>query len=222
MRSAQARHATRRPFAAVLTAALTGAALAVGLTLAGGATAMTAPELGQPAPAFAGVDSYGKPHALADYRGKVVVLEWTNDGCPYVGKHYGTGNMQALQKEAAAEGVVWLSVISSAPGTQGHVSPDKANQLTETRDAAPAAVLLDPEGEIGRLYAAKVTPHMYVIDAEGRLVYMGGIDDRPTARYEDVEGANNYVRAALDDVLAGKAVRTPYARAYGCTVKYAF
>jgi peroxiredoxin len=217
MRCTQAAPVLRRTQLAALVVGL-----ALGLTWYGGAAAMTAPELGKPAPTFEGVDSHGKPHALADYRGKVVVLEWTNHGCPYVGKHYGTGNMQALQKEAAEKGVVWLSVISSAPGTQGHVSPKQANELTETRDAAPAAVLLDPEGEIGQLYAAKVTPHMYVIDVQGRLVYMGAIDDKPTARYADVETATNYVRAALDDVLAGKAVSTPYSRAYGCTVKYAF
>ncbi len=182
--------------------------------------ALAAPEVGAPAPDFSGTDSYGKTQTLSDYAGKTVVLEWTNHGCPYVGKHYDTGNMQRLQKTAAEEGVVWLSIVSSKPGAQGYVTPEEANALTESRDAAPAAVVLDPSGDIGRLYDAQVTPHMYVIDPKGTLVYMGGIDDKPTSRHSSVEGAHNYVLAALDSVQAGEPVATPTARPYGCTVKY--
>jgi len=149
-----------------------------------------------------------------------VVLEWTNDGCPYVGKHYGTGNMQMLQKHYTEQGVVWLSVISSAPGHQGYVDGERANQLTGDRQAAPTAVLLDPEGTVGRLYGAKTTPHMYIVDPEGTLIYMGGIDDVPSARWRDVENAENYVRTALDEALAGKPVTTAITRPYGCSVKY--
>ena len=149
-----------------------------------------------------------------------MVLEWTNHGCPFVQKHYGTGNMQALQRDAADKGIVWLSVISSAPGLQGYVEGKEANRLSRERDAVPTAVLLDPKGKVGRSYDARTTPHMYVIDAAGTLVYMGGIDDRPTANWADVDGATNYVRAALDDVAAGRPVATPTARPYGCSVKY--
>ncbi|MGF1560690.1 MAG: redoxin domain-containing protein [Geminicoccaceae bacterium] len=179
-------------------------------------------EIGQPAPTFTGINTAGETVALEDLRGQTVVLEWSNDGCPYVQKHYGTGNMQALQREAVDEhGAVWLTVISSAPGTQGYVEPMEADALTEDRDAAPSHVLLDPQGEIGRMYDARVTPHMYVIDGDGTLVYAGGIDDKPSANWATVEGATNYVSAALDDMAAGKPVATPSARAYGCSVKYA-
>lgn len=181
---------------------------------------VAAPSVGAPAPAFSATDSNGIDHALADYSGRVVVLEWTNHDCPYVGKHYGAGNMQALQKQATADGIVWLSVISSAPGTQGHVSGAEANRLTTSRDAAPTAVLLDPEGTIGRAYDARTTPHMYVIDADGTLVYMGGIDDRPTTDPADLDGATNYVSAALADLAAGREVAVKTSRPYGCSVKY--
>jgi peroxiredoxin len=179
-----------------------------------------APKIGQPAPDFTAVDSHGVSHALGDYRGKIVVLEWTNHQCPFVGKHYGTGNMQALQQEATAAGVTWLSVISSAPGKQGYVSAAEANALTEQRKAAPTAVLLDPQGVLGRLYDARTTPHMYIIDAAGTLVYMGGIDDKPSTQYADVKTATNYVRVALDEIHHGKPVSKPVTRPYGCSVKY--
>lgn len=195
--------------------------LAIGLAvLAAAGPGAAAPMVGSPAPAFAATDSSGVKHALADYRGRVVVLEWTNHDCPYVGKHYGAGNMQRLQKQATAEGVVWLSVISSAPGKQGHVSGAEANRLTASRGAAPTAVLLDPEGTIGRAYDARTTPHMYVIDTEGTLVYMGGIDDRPTSDPADIAGATNYVHAALADLAAGREVQVRTSRPYGCSVKY--
>ena len=203
-------------------AGLAGAALAASSLFGGpgSRTALAAVSVGTPAPDFTGTDSNGQSHSLADYRGRVVILEWTNHDCPYVEKHYGTDNMQALQREATGAGHIWFSVISSAPGLQGYVEPDQANALTTDRAAAPSAVILDPSGDVGRLYDARTTPHMYVIDPEGMLVYMGGIDDRPTARWSDVEGANNYVRLALADLAAGRAVATPVAQAYGCSVKY--
>jgi len=192
-----------------------------GLIVAGmAAPALAAPEVGQPAPAFSGTDTKGKTWSLADLKGQPVILEWTNHDCPYVKRHYGAGNMQALQREAADAGYVWLSVISSAPGKQGHVSPTQADELTESRSAAPRAVLLDEGGEIGRAYEAKTTPHMFVIDADGILVYMGGIDDRPTTDPADIDGADNYVRMAMADLAAGTPVRSPVTRPYGCSVKY--
>ena len=197
-------------------------AVAVGTFVgASGRRAHAAVTVGQAAPAFSAIASSGATVALADHLGKIVVLEWTNHDCPYVRKHYETGNMQALQKEAVGKGAIWLSLISSAPGTQGHVTAGQANDLTVKREAAPTAVLLDPQGTVGTLYRATNTPHMYVIDPQGVLVYAGAIDDRPTSRRADVQGAQNYVRAALESVLAGRPVKTPLTRAYGCTVKYA-
>jgi peroxiredoxin len=178
------------------------------------------PEIGKPAPAFTAIDSNGKTHSLVDYRGKVVVLEWTNHDCPYVRKHYGSGNMQALQAEAQDAGVVWLTIISSAPGKQGYVEPAEANRLTESRKAVPHAVLLEPDGDIGRAYGARTTPHMFVIDADGVLRYKGGIDDKPTSDPADIATANNYVRAALADIATGSEIRTAVSRPYGCSVKY--
>jgi len=179
-----------------------------------------APKVGAPAPVFTAGATTGKSVSLADSRGRIVVLEWTNHDCPYVRKHYDTGNMQALQKEATGQGVTWLTIISSAPGTQGHVSAGQADELTAKRNAGPSAVVLDPTGAVGQMYGATNTPHMYVIDKAGTLVYAGAIDDRPTSRRGDVPGANNYVRAALQSVAAGRPVQTPITRAYGCTVKY--
>ena len=183
--------------------------------------AWAAPKVGVAAPAFSAVATNGQAVSLADQRGKLVVLEWTNHDCPYVVKHYSTGNMQALQKEATGQGVAWLTIISSAPGTQGHVSAGQADELTSTRKASPTAVLLDPSGVVGKAYGATNTPHMYVIDKAGTLMYAGAIDDRPTTRRADVQGAQNYVREALQAVTAGQPVKTPVTRAYGCTVKYA-
>jgi peroxiredoxin len=208
---------TRRRFLATTAgAAALGSAGSIVVPSPGRAAA----KVGEPAPAFTSMSSAGTPVALADYRGKVVVLEWTNHECPYVRKHYDTGNMQTLQREATGQGVVWLTVISSAPGEQGHVSAAQANELTMSRKAAPTAVLLDTKGTAGRLYGATNTPHMYVIDGQGVLVYAGAIDDRPTSRQSDVKGAQNYVREALQAVASGRPVKTPVTRAYGCTVKY--
>ena len=196
-------------------------ALAVLVTAALAAPLAAAPVVGQPAPAFSATDTSGRKHALADYKGKLVVLEWVNHECPFVGKHYGSGNMQKLQKTYTGKGVVWLSVNSSAAGKQGHVTPEQANALTKQKGAAASAVFLDPEGTIGRAYAAKTTPHMFVIDATGTLVYQGGIDDTPSSAQADIATAKNYVQAALDALLAGRKVETPSSQPYGCGVKYA-
>lgn len=191
---------------------------ALALPLAAGPAA--APQPGQAAPAFAATDSNGNPVSLADFRGETVVLEWSNHDCPYVKKHYETGNMQSTQKQATDAGAVWLTVVSSAPGKQGHVDGGAANDLTRKRDAHPSAVLLDPDGAIGRAYDAKTTPHMFVIDGAGTLVYMGAIDDKPTADHGDVKGATNYVLAALSSVAANQPVAPAVTKPYGCSVKY--
>jgi len=177
--------------------------------------------VGAAAPGFTATDSNGKPESLDQYRGKFVVLEWHNQGCPYTKKHYTSGNMQALQKEWTSKGVVWLTVISSAPGTQGYVTASEENSYLSRMHAAPTAVLLDSDGKIGRLYSAKTTPQMVVIDPSGKVIYDGAIDDRPTPDPDDVKGARNYVSEALSAALAGKQVPTPYTRPYGCSVKYA-
>jgi len=177
--------------------------------------------LGNAAPAFTLTDSNGRARTLNEFKGKTVVLEWTNHQCPYVGKHYRGNNMQTLQKKWTGQGVVWLSVISSAPGEDGHVTPQQANQLTAERKAAPSAVLFDPKGATGRAYGARTTPHMYIINGDGVLVYAGGIDDQPTARLEDLKVAKNYVDQALTELAQGKPVSTNRSRAYGCSVKYA-
>lgn len=182
--------------------------------------AVAAPTVGEPAPDFSATDSQGNTQTLSDQKGSIVVLEWTNHECPFVQKHYETGNMQALQEEATSEDIVWWSVISSAPGKQGHVSPEQADELTSSRDAAPSAVLLDSEGTVGQLYGARTTPHMYVIDPEGTLVYMGAIDDKPSTEKSDVESANNYVRAALNAVQQDQTVDPAITQPYGCSVKY--
>ena len=207
---------TRRTF-------LAGTGLAViAQRLLSGTPAWAAPsaKVGTAAPAFTIDATSGKHVSLGDYRGQLVVLEWTNHDCPYVRKHYDSGNMQALQKEVTGQGVVWLTLISSSPGTQGFVTPGQADELTTTRKASPTAVLLDPTGVVGKMYGATNTPHMYVVDKAGLLVYAGAIDDRPTTRRSDVPGAQNYVREALQSVAAGQPVKTPVTRAYGCTVKY--
>jgi peroxiredoxin len=190
------------------------------LLLAITAVAEASVKVGEPAPLFVATDSKGQRHSLEDFRGKVVVLEWTNHDCPYVRKHYGAGNMQKQQRTATEQGAVWLSVISSAPGKQGYVSGAEADRLTEQRDAAPTAVLMDTTGTIGRTYGAKTTPHMYVIDQQGILVYMGGIDSISSANTDDIPKATQYVNAALDEVMSGQAVSQPVTRPYGCSVKY--
>jgi peroxiredoxin len=184
------------------------------------AAAFASSDLGKPAPAFSTTDSNGKSWSLAELKGKVVVLETTNHDCPYVRKHYGSTNMQTQQREAAAKGVVWLTVACSAPGQEGFVSAAQANELTKSRNAAPAAFLLDPQSRIARAYGATVTPHMYIVDAAGMLVYKGGIDSIPSSSVSDVPKAKQYVRVALDEVLAGKPVSDAATRPYGCSLKY--
>jgi len=198
------------------------AASALGLALAVSLTAVAAPVIGEKAPDFEVVDTQGNTHQLSDFEGQVVVLEWTNHDCPFVRKHYSAGNMQDQQRMARDEhDVVWLTVISSSPGTQGHVSAEQADALTVSRNAEPAAVVLDEAGTMGRAYDARVTPHMYVIDDTSTLVYMGGIDSNPSANPDDIPGATQYVVQALNQMAAGEPIAEPITRPYGCTVKYA-
>lgn len=176
--------------------------------------------IGKPAPDFTATDSAGQVHRLSDYRGKRVILEWTNHDCPFVGKHYRSNNMQQTQKSAKDDGVVWLSVVSSAPGLEGHVSGKEADALTKSRNAHPAAVLLDPAGNLGRLYRARVTPHMFIIDKDGTLAYKGAIDSIASGDTADIADATNYVLQAMTQLKAGQPVKEATTRPYGCSVKY--
>jgi glutathione peroxidase-family protein len=173
-----------------------------------------------PAPDFTLKDAHGRSHSLSDYKGKYVVLEWVNFDCPFVHKHYSSGNMPSLQRTYTAKGVIWLSICSSAPGKQGYFTGDELTERISHEKAAPTAYLIDRDGNVGHLYGAKATPHMYVISPEGILLYAGGIDDIPSTRIEDLQKATNYVRAALDEAMAGEKVKVKTSRAYGCSVKY--
>ena len=175
------------------------------------------------APEFKLSDSYGNEISLSSFIGKKVVLEWTNHGCPYVAKHYETGNMQSTQEFAKEEEIIWLSIISSAPGTQGYVSSDEANALTITRKASPSHVLFDPTGEVGRIYEAKTTPHMYIINEEGLMKYQGAIDDAGGRGFmsRDLLKAKNYVKESLKEMGNGEKISSPVTKPYGCSVKYA-
>jgi peroxiredoxin len=184
------------------------------------ALATDGPRIGAAAPDFTGTDSNGAKVHLADLKGKTIILEWTNDGCPYVHKWYSSGAMQKLQRDAASLGAVWLSVVSSAPGEEGYVDAAKANADTLSRKAAPAHVLLDPQGAIGHLYGAQTTPHMFVIKPDGTLAYMGGADSIGSTRIADMQKAEPYAREAIEAVVAGKPVAHPVTRPYGCWVKY--
>ncbi len=177
-------------------------------------------ELGQPAPDFTLPNCEGKQTSLSDFKGKVVVLEWINAGCPFVKKHYGSGNMQSLQKEAAEKGVVWISICSSAPGKQGHMAVDEVARSCAENGSKAAAYVLDEDGKVGRAYGAKRTPEMYVINADGVLVYHGAIDDKKSPDPAEIADAKNYVRAAVEETLAGKPVSVPSTEAYGCSIKY--
>tara|TARA_R110001592_G_scaffold29350_12_gene106688 strand:+ start:3274 stop:3897 length:624 start_codon:yes stop_codon:yes gene_type:complete len=177
-------------------------------------------EIGKPAPDFTATDIHGNEFNLADHKGKIVVLEWTNHLCPFVVKQYSTHNMQNTQKTATDNGVVWVSIVSSAPGKQGYVTPEEAAQIEKDVDAHATTRILDPTGEIGKLYAAKTTPHMFVISAQGTVEYNGAIDDKPSPRPESVEGAHNLVLAALDALSTGRNVDVPLTAPYGCSVKY--
>jgi hypothetical protein len=176
--------------------------------------------VGQPAPAFSVSDASGKPVSLADFKGKTVVLEWVNPGCPYVRKHYDSANMQGTQKGAADKGVVWLAVNSTAQGHSDYKKPADMAAWMQSQKAAATHTLMDSDGKIGRAYGARTTPHMYVVDAKGMLAYAGGIDDTPSANPADVKTAKNYVNAALGDLQAGKPVAQAMTRPYGCSVKY--
>jgi hypothetical protein len=189
-------------------------------TMLAASAAQAAPAVGKPAPAFSAVDADGKTRSLAEFRGKTVVLEWVNEGCPYVKKHYGSGSMQTTQKNAVGQGAVWLAVASSAPGQQGYMDATRAKAWRTEQKAGPNAVLLDPKGTIGRLYGAQTTPHMYVIDPKGNVAYMGAIDDKPSSDASTLKGAKNYVLAALADVKAGRPVAQAVTKPYGCSVKY--
>ena len=174
------------------------------------------------APDFSLVDSFGKTVSLSDFSGSTVVLEWTNHDCPFVAKHYKTGNMQSTQEYAKEGGAIWLTIISSAPGTQGYVLPDTANELTTSREALPKHVLFDPEGDVGLMYGAKTTPHMYVIDASGILRYQGAIDDAGGRgfNFKNLLEADNYVKNALKEIQSNQVVTTKVSKPYGCSVKY--
>jgi peroxiredoxin len=190
------------------------------LALAIAASAYAAPQVGKPAPDFSLPGLSGKQHELSDYKGKYVVLEWVNFGCPFVRKHYGSENMQKLQKEFADKGVVWLSICSSAPGKQGNETPEAAKQGISEYGWAASAYLVDEDGKVGKLYNAKTTPEMFVIDPKGTLIYAGAIDDKPTPDPSTVKGSNNFVKAALTEASSGKAVSVPSTKPYGCSVKY--
>jgi peroxiredoxin len=181
---------------------------------------LQAAKIDAPAPEFTLTGSRNQTVSLSDFKGKLVVLEWTNNECPFVRKHYESGNMQKLQRDYTAKDVVWLSIVSSAPGKQGHVTGDQAEELTRSRKAAPTAVLLDPTGKVGQSYGAKTTPHMFIVDKEGVLRYAGGIDSIKSTDQADVKTAKNYVAQALNELLAGKPVSEPATAPYGCGVKY--
>jgi len=191
-------------------------AVVVALTL----VSARAAQVGSTAPSFHGTDSNGKTQSLDQYRGKYVVLEWHNHDCPYTVKHYESGNMQSLQKQWTAKGVVWFTVISSAPGTQGYMNPAQENAYLSKSGARPTAVILDSTGAIGHLYDARTTPNMFVIDPSGKLIYAGAIDDHATTEVSDIGVSKNYVSAALTEAMNGQTVQTAYTRPYGCSVKY--
>lgn len=178
-------------------------------------------EVGNPAPDFTLTAADGEKHSLSDFEGQYVVLEWLNFGCPFVGKHYDSGNMQQLQETYTDKGVVWLSIVSSAPGKQGYYPPEEMVQQKKKHNGNMTAILMDPSGNVGKTYGATVTPHMYVINPDGELLYRGGIDDKPTTDQADIEGATNYVRGALNAAMNGEEVSPKRAEPYGCTVKYA-
>ncbi|SFE15298.1 thioredoxin family protein [Paracidovorax konjaci] len=194
-------------------------ASALALAAAGAAHAATA-TVGQPAPTFTLTDTSGKPVRLADYRGRTVVLEWTNPGCPFVRKHYDSGNLPATQKGAQGQGVVWLAVNSTEKASADYLAPPQLAAWLQERKAAPTAVLMDEEGTVGRAYGARTTPHLYIVDPHGTLVYAGGIDSIPSARPADIDKATNYVKAALADIAAQRPIATATTQPYGCSIKY--
>ncbi len=196
-----------------------GGLLAAPWTLSLASPAFAAATVGQTAPDFSAPDTTGKLRKLSDYKGKLVVLEWTNPGCPFVQKHY-SGNMQGLQKEFAAKGVVWLAINSTETSHGDYLAPAKLAGWLREKQAAPTATLMDESGKIGQLYGAKTTPHMYIVSPQGQLIYAGGIDSIASARVDDIKTATNYVRQGLNEALGGKALSVASSRAYGCSIKY--
>ncbi len=194
--------------------------LSVFFAVALAASVYAKPEVGKPAPDFALTDLSGNKHNLSDFKGKYVVLEWVNFGCPFVKKHYGTANMQKLQKEFVDKGVAWLSICSSAPGKQGNETPDAAKSGFKKFGSAATAYLVDGDGKVGKLYGAKTTPQMFVINPEGALIYTGAIDDKPTPKPETVANSKNFVKAALTEAASGKEVSISSTKPYGCAIKY--
>ena len=200
--------------------AVMAAAVALGSTLLIGAPAHAAPAVGQKAPDFVAVDTRGVQHQLSDFAGKYVVLEWTNPGCPFVRKHYGSGNMPATQKAATARGVVWLAINSTERAASDYLQPAALDSWMKTQSAAPTAVLMDVDGTIGQAYGARTTPHLFIIDPKGTLVYAGGIDSVPSARPDDIKVATNYVSQALGEAFGGQPISAAATRPYGCSIKY--
>jgi peroxiredoxin len=194
--------------------------IAAALSLTAVTAAAAAASVGQPAPLFTLNDTNGKAVNLADYKGKTVVLEWHNPECPFVKKHYDSANMQGLQSKYTKDGVVWLAVSSTEPAHQDYKKPAFLNALLKSSNASPTAYLMDENGTAGKAYGARTTPHMYIINAQGTLVYAGGIDDKRTANVADIKTARNYVATALDEIKAGKSITTPTSTPYGCSVKY--
>jgi peroxiredoxin len=199
-----------------ITSLLTIAAASVALF----ASAHAAPQIGQAAPDFTLTDINGNKHSLSEFKGKTVVIEWVNPECPFVVKHYGSGNMPGTQKAAEADGAVWLSVNSAHPGAQGDYDKAQVDAWMKKTGATPTAYFRDQSGSVGKLYDARTTPHIFIVDPQGKLVYAGGIDDIASTKTEDLARANNYVKAALADLKAGKPVKTPTSKPYGCSVKY--
>jgi peroxiredoxin len=195
--------------------------MTVGVLVTTGGISLAEVQVGKQAPDFALTDTNGKTHHLSDYKGKYIVLEWYQPDCPFVRKHYNSGNMQALQKEYAAKGVVWLSIDSSAAGREGNYPSAELNQIATKSGAVRTALLLDADGKVGHIYGAKTTPDMYIINPQGVLVYQGAIDDKPSTDLADVKTAKNYVKSALNAVMGGQTVATASTRPYGCSVKYA-
>ena len=194
--------------------------LSFALSLLFTTTLSAAVKIGEPVPNFQLIDSHGNTQELEQFRGKKVILEWTNHLCPFVQKHYDSGNMQGLQQRYTQEDVVWLSIISSAEGLQGFVSAEEANELTDSRNASPSFVLFDPSGDTGRAYGAQTTPHMYIIDEQGVLQYNGAIDSIRSANPADVKNADNYVELGMTSLIAGTTIENTLTRPYGCSVKY--
>ncbi len=208
------------PLLALTVASYTATACTESDASQAGAPPLVSPPVNQPAPAFTVSDTRGETHSLDAYRGKWVVLEWFNHDCPYTKKHYKTDNMQALQREYTGKGVVWMSVVSSAPGKDGYVSAADADREMTEKNAAPTLVVRDTAGVLGRMYGARNTPQLFAIDPQGVLRYAGAIDDKPTSRTKDVKGAQNYLKAALDAGLSGRPIAVATTQPYGCEVKY--